>query len=72
MRLSVTFVNMAVNKAGATRPSLGNPPGYSPLMLLAMMRRFARVNPQELKLLAARDLNPTAIKSAWIETAIIA
>ena len=50
----------------------GKDPGYSPLMLLAMMRRFARIDPQELRLLAAKDLNPTAIKSAWIETSVIA
>ncbi len=45
----------------------GKDPGFTPLSLLKMMQRFARVNPAELDKIAARSLDPTVLKSAWIE-----
>lgn len=48
----------------------GKDPGYNPLMLLVMMRRFARIVPTELQQLAAREINPVALKSEWIEMAV--
>ena len=41
-------------------------PGFTPLSLLRMMRRFARVDPIELDKIAARTLDPVALKAAWI------
>lgn len=48
----------------------GKDPGYNPIMLLAMMRRFAKVRPDQLKEIAAREINPVALKSEWIEMAV--
>ena len=45
----------------------GKDPGFTPLSLLRMMRRFARVNPAELDKITARALNPTVLKTTWIE-----
>lgn len=45
----------------------GKDPGFNPLSLLKMMRRFARVNPVELDKIKARALDPAALKMAWIE-----
>lgn len=45
----------------------GKDPGFSPLSLLKMMKRFARVNPAELDKIKARALDPVALKMAWIE-----
>src|SRR5437016_873368 len=45
----------------------GKDPGFSPLSLLKMMKRFAKVNPAELDKIKARALNPVALKMAWIE-----
>ncbi len=44
----------------------GKDPGYSPLFLLKMMRRFARINPIELHQISAKQLDPIAMKEAWI------
>lgn len=44
----------------------GKDPGFSPLALLKMMRRFARIDPVELDLIKARDLDPRTLKEAWI------
>ena len=45
----------------------GKDPGFTPLSLLKMMRRFAKVNPAELDKIKARALDPVAFKIAWIE-----
>lgn len=45
----------------------GKDPGFSPLSLVKMMKRFARVNPTELDKIKARALDPVALKTAWIE-----
>ncbi|HRQ91217.1 MAG TPA: hypothetical protein PLA50_20675, partial [Bacteroidia bacterium] len=50
----------------------GKDPGFSPLFLLTMMRRFARVNPATLKEIQARNLDPIALKMAWIEMSDLA
>ena len=50
----------------------GKDPGFSPLLLLEMMRRFARVHPNKLKTIQARDLDPVALKIAWTEMSIYA
>ncbi|HEX9563971.1 MAG TPA: hypothetical protein VF981_08370 [Gemmatimonadaceae bacterium] len=44
----------------------GKDPGFTPLSLLAMMRRFARVDPAELDKIRARDLDPTELKAEWV------
>ncbi|MBK8090997.1 MAG: nucleotidyl transferase AbiEii/AbiGii toxin family protein [Verrucomicrobiaceae bacterium] len=44
----------------------GKDEGYSPMLLLDMMRRFARINPQQLETIQARNLDPIALKKAWI------
>ena len=45
----------------------GKDPGFSPLSLLKMMRRFAKISPTELDKIKARALDPMALKTAWIE-----
>ena len=45
----------------------GKDPGFSPLSLLKMMRRFARLDPAKLSEIQARKLDPVAMKTAWIE-----
>lgn len=45
----------------------GKDPGFTPLSLLKMMKRFAKVNPTELDMIKAADLDPVALKMAWIE-----
>ena len=44
----------------------GKDPGFSPMLLLDMMRRFARVNPRQLETIEARHLDPVVLKKAWI------
>ena len=45
----------------------GKDPGFTPLSLLKMMKRFARVDPAKLEEIQARALNPVKLKTAWIE-----
>jgi len=45
----------------------GKDPGFTPLSLLHMMRRFARVNPAELDKMAAGPLDAQLLKAEWIE-----
>lgn len=45
----------------------GKDPGFTPLSLLKMMKRFARVDPAKLEEIQARKLDPIALKTAWIE-----
>jgi len=45
----------------------GKDPGFTPLSLLKMMRRFARVDPAKLEEIQARALDPKLLKVAWIE-----
>jgi hypothetical protein len=45
----------------------GKDPGFAPLTLLKMMRRFARLDPAKLEEIQARALDPVALKMAWIE-----
>ncbi len=44
----------------------GKDAGFTPLLLLEMMRRFARVNPRQLETIQARNLDPVELKKAWI------
>ena len=45
----------------------GKDPGYSPLSLLAMVVRFARIDPLQLDKIRARHLDPVAMKIEWTE-----
>lgn len=45
----------------------GKDPGFAPLYLLKMMRRFARIWPEQLYKIKARDLDPIEMKMQWIE-----
>lgn len=45
----------------------GKDPGFTPLSLLKMMKRFARVDPAKLEEIQARKLDPIALKTAWVE-----
>jgi hypothetical protein len=45
----------------------GKDPGFTPLSLLQMMKRFAKIDPIELDKIKARALDPVALKTAWIE-----
>lgn len=44
----------------------GKDPGFTPLSLLKMMRRFAKVSPTELDKIKARNLDPIVLKNTWI------
>jgi hypothetical protein len=44
----------------------GKDEGFSPMLLLEMMRRFTRINPRQLETIQARRLDPIALKKAWI------
>lgn len=44
----------------------GKDEGFSPMLLLDMMRRFARINPRQLETIQARHLDPVSLKKAWI------
>lgn len=44
----------------------GKDPGFSPLSLLKMMRRFAKIDPAELDKIKARNLDPIALKESWM------
>ena len=45
----------------------GKDPGFSPLYLLKMMRRFAKIRPETLDKIKARNLDPIQMKKDWIE-----
>jgi hypothetical protein len=45
----------------------GKDPSFSPLSLLKMMRRFARVDPAKLEEIQAGALDPVALKTAWVQ-----
>lgn len=45
----------------------GKDPGYTPLLLLDMMRRFGRIHPRQLETIQARQLDPVALKIEWTE-----
>jgi len=45
----------------------GKDPGFSPLPLLKMMRRFARIDPAKLEEIRAREIDPRALKEAWVQ-----
>ena len=44
----------------------GKDPGFTPLSLLTMMRRFARIDPAELDKMQARALDPVGLKARWL------
>jgi hypothetical protein len=44
----------------------GKDPGFTPLRLLKMMKRFARIDPAELNKIKAQALDPIGLKMAWI------
>ena len=44
----------------------GKDPGFTPLSLLKMMRRFARLDPAKLEEIRAHVIDPRALKEAWI------
>jgi hypothetical protein len=44
----------------------GKDPGFSPLSLLKMMKRFARLDPAKLEEIKAGALDPAGLKMAWI------
>ena len=45
----------------------GKDEGFSPLLLLTMMRRFAKTEPGNLDKIKARQLDPIEMKKEWIE-----
>jgi hypothetical protein len=44
----------------------GKDEGYSPLFLLKMMKRFAKLDPLKMEEIRARELHPIAMKMEWI------
>lgn len=71
----VRFAAPRIVRAPLTRPApsprvcwaaCGKDPGFTPLSLLRMMQRFARVNPAELDKIAVLALEPTELKTRWM------
>ncbi len=50
----------------------GKDEGFSPMSLLAMMRRFAKTEPGNLDKLMARELDPIEMKKEWLEISDLA
>ncbi len=50
----------------------GKDPGFSPMLLLEMMRRFARIDPLELDQITARRLDPLELKKTWSDMSLAA
>lgn len=48
----------------------GKDPGFSPMLLLEYVRRFARIKPLELDQITARRLDPHALKMEWSEMSL--
>lgn len=44
----------------------GKDESFSPMLMLDMLRRFARINPRQLETIQARHLDPVSLKKAWI------
>lgn len=44
----------------------GKDPGFSPLSLLKMVIRFAKLDPLQLGKIQARQLDPIALKEEWV------
>jgi hypothetical protein len=51
---------------GIVWAACGKDEGYSPLFLLKMMRRFAKLDPLKMEEIRARELNPIEMKMEWI------
>jgi len=47
----------------------GKDPGFNPLSLLEQMRRSARIDPGQLQMLKARQIDPQAAKQQWLAAA---
>lgn len=45
----------------------GKDPGFTPMLLLDLMVRFARIRPATLKEIQARNIDPVALKAQWTE-----
>ena len=45
----------------------GKDPGFTPIALLKMMKRFAKIDPAKLEEIRARAIDPIALKMAWLE-----
>ena len=50
----------------------GKDQGFSPRLLLEMMRRFARIHPDKITKIQAREIDQIALKIAWTEMAVYA
>jgi hypothetical protein len=48
----------------------GKDAGFQPSLLLGLMRRFAKVNPDQLSRLAAQAIDPVILKTQWTEMAV--
>jgi hypothetical protein len=65
--VDIVELNKTFPLAAICWAACGKDPGFSPLSLLKMMRRFAKVDPAKLEEIQARKLDPIALKMAWIE-----
>lgn len=45
----------------------GKDPGFTPLELLAWIRRFAKISPQEIREIKATEIDPIELKRQWLE-----
>lgn len=50
----------------------GKDAGFSPRLLLEMMRRFARIDPAKITKIQAREIDQIALKMAWCDMSIYA
>jgi hypothetical protein len=65
--VDIVELRRAYPLAAICRAACGKGPGFTPLSLLKMMRRFARIDPAKLEEIQAWKLDSIALKMAWIE-----
>ncbi|HEU5068825.1 MAG TPA: nucleotidyl transferase AbiEii/AbiGii toxin family protein [Verrucomicrobiae bacterium] len=65
--VDIVELNKSFPLAAICWAACGKDPGFTPLSLLEMMKRFARINPTDLDKIKARALDPVKLKMAWIE-----
>jgi hypothetical protein len=65
--IDIIELGQKFNLAAICWAAPGKDPGFSPLSLLKMMLRFARIDPQELDKIQARQLDPITLKNEWTE-----
>ena len=65
--IDIVEVGERISLAAICWAACGKDEGYSPILLIQMMKRFAKVNPDEVDKIKARNIDLIELKKAWIE-----